>query len=100
MFFKSMLNYVTTFYEKNKLIGLYSQDQINALREVQDLEEAYVPSTFSSSASSTFSPAASGVRFPERKAKNLDMPYFETLEKRLGIEEEEFFKKEEFDIEE
>lgn len=122
MFFKSMMNMVTNFFEKKGMLGLYSQDQINSLREVQDhymrdmeeeedrltLMEGSVEGQIEndimvgpSYSSSTWSPPASGGKVTAKIGLNkLGMPYFASLEKRLGIEEDEFFKKEEFDIEE
>ena len=80
---------------KGKKAHLYSADQMRVIRELEDHymnedEEMMVGPSY---ASSSISPAASGISI------HLGTPYFESLEKRLDIEEE-FFKKEEFDIEE
>ena len=73
---------------------LYSEEQRRAIREIEHrylMEEDYRDysssmSWYSSSASSTF-----------RQKNDLGTSYFDSIEKRL--KEEEFFKKEEFDVE-
>jgi len=99
MFGLGIVEAIGNFIKKKKLLGLYSEDQIHALRELQDHYMTEEESEFTvgpSSGSSSWSPPASGGRV-------LTSEYFHGLEERLeklGIEEEEFFKKEEFDIEE
>jgi len=69
---------------------LYSEEQLRTFREMQPHYRDYSSmsmSWYSSSASST------------RRQNNLGTSYFDSLEKRLEPEKEEFFKKEEFDVE-
>ena len=78
---------------KNRLLYRASQDTDTAA-----IKEYMVGPSYSSS---TASPAASGAPVVGKVGVNkMGMPYFESLATRLGIEEEEFFSKEEFDIEE
>lgn len=72
---------------------LYEENQIRALSAMEDEDDYYSSSmsSFQSSSSSTESPGVSG--------RSVPTGYFESLEKRLNIEEEEFFKKEDFDVE-
>lgn len=116
MFFESMMNSITTFIEKRKAVGihseaqLYNEEQLLALRQVENealLREAEgdrIPEAQMvgpSYGSSTSSFPTSGSRVTARVGLNkLGMPYFESIESRLQMEEEEFFKKEDFDIEE
>lgn len=66
---------------------LYSKEQLRVLRELEDNEISLSASWYSSSASSS----------NEERDPIIGTQYFKDLEKRLG--EEEFFKKEEFDVE-
>jgi len=68
---------------------LYSDYQRRILDEMEDYEHSSSMSWFSSSASSTTD---------DMESEALGTPYFASIKKRLG-EEEEFFKKEEFYVE-
>ena len=85
---------IGSYIEKKKLLGMYTEDQRQVMAE---LERHYMEemdhewqSSASSLASSTHSPAASAFR------RQPVVGYFEKLEKRF--EQDEFFKKEEFDL--
>lgn len=92
--------FIGDFVDKKKALwgSLYSDDQLRAFREVDD-HNRYME-VGPSSSSSSISPATSGSSIAKVGLNKMGMPYFEKMEERLGIEEEEFFSKEEFDIEE
>lgn len=76
---------------------LYNNDQRRVLLELErsyrrQYEEEY---GFSSSSLSSWQASSTS----RSTVKKEGTKYFESLEKRLGIKEEEFFKKEEFDVE-
>jgi len=117
----NLIDYVKKFYTKRFGTNLYSEAQAEIIREFEEetqLMEGSVQGQIEgdilvgpsyrglgivgpSYSSSSISPAASGGRVTAKVGLNkLGMPYFESLERRFDIEEEEFFKKEEFDIEE
>jgi hypothetical protein len=80
---------------------LYNQAQLDILQweeeHIFDEEDEYVSSSMSSWQSST---STSSSEEDERSGVDVGIAYFESMERRLGMkkEEEEFFKKEEFDI--
>ena len=65
---------------------IYSEEQARILREMESEEVSLSASWYSSSASSS-----------NEERDPIGTQYFKDLEKRLG--EDEFFKKEEFDVE-
>lgn len=104
---------VAEWIKSKRRVNLYSEEQEQILRELEEevrlaeAGESNLPNEYMvgpSYSSSTFSPAASGASVRKYTTKvgvnKLGMPYFETLEKRLEQEEEEFFSKEDFDIKE
>jgi hypothetical protein len=98
----NLIDYVKKFYTKRSGTNFYSEAAIRELEEVlmegsvqgQIEEDIVVGPSYSSS---SISPAASGGRVTAKVGLNkLGAPFF----RKLDIKEEEFFKKEEFDIEE
>jgi hypothetical protein len=89
-------------YSSMRQRELYNQAQIRALERNYMDEDHYYSSSMSSWESSTSSESTSEEEVIARVESNaLGTPYFASLEKRMkekGLKEEEFFKKEEFDI--
>lgn len=86
------------------LYDLYTQAQLNILQaEEAHFDDEYYSSSMSSWQSSTSSESTSEEEevIARVESNALGTPYFASLEKRMkkmGLEEDEFFKKEEFDI--
>ena len=87
---------IGSFIQKKKMVGLYSPAQMQVL---QELEDHYMREEMGlvgpSGSSSSWSPQAVTAKVGINK---LGTPYFESLERRLEIDEEEFFTKDEFDL--
>ncbi len=97
----SIAGMIGSFIKKKQLVGLYSSEQIEILRDLENhyMREEIVREEMGlvgpSGSSSSWSPQAVTAKIGINK---LGTPYFESLERRLDIEEEEYFKEEEFDL--
>ncbi len=110
----SIAGMIGSFIKKKQLVGLYSSEQIEILRDLENhymreeivreemglvrpsgSSSSWSPQAVTSGSSSSWSPQAVTAKIGINK---LGTPYFESLERRLDIEEEEYFKKEEFDL--
>lgn len=92
--FNRISGVIGAYLEKKKLLGIYSEEQRQALRALEDHYMTEMDHEWQSSASlpsSTHSPSVGSDFRPQPI-----VGYFESLEKRFG--QEEYFKKEEFDL--
>jgi hypothetical protein len=103
--FNKLIGYIGGFLSKRissiqREASLYTQSQIEALRELEDhyySEDGYDLDLSSFSMSSW----ASSTSSETERSKDMGIAYFESLENRMkdkGLKDEEFFKEEEFDL--
>jgi hypothetical protein len=95
-------SYLLKRREESRQRELYNRDMMRSLEDHYMSEDHDYSSSMSSHQSSSSSQSTSEEEVIARVESNaLGTPYFASLEKRMkekGLKEEEFFKKEEFDI--